>query len=229
MRGLGSLKPEYVSERNHHALQSSRRPRHGDPSWPHLVHEPRLALTGDAADPRRTRRQGTHPPAGQHGGGRQQPLRHLRRGGSDQGRHLPQLQRWEILPLPQAHREQEQRQVPHPRLPVQADPHVLPRARPGDCEHQPAHRPGRVHRHRRRKEGLAAQLAPTTAPTPYGWGPFACPGSDLSDDSPGVAAADEAGQTFGRRAGDGLASRGDLGSRLVVVRRPLDLAEDADR
>ncbi len=30
-------------------------------------------------------------------------------------------------------------------------------------------------------------------------------------------------------AGDGLAGGGDLGARLVVVRRPLDLAEDADR
>ena len=45
-------------------------------------------------------------------------------------------------------------------------PHVLPRARAGDGEHQPAHRPGRVHRHRPREEGLAARRA-SCQPDPH--------------------------------------------------------------
>ena len=55
-------------------------------------------------------------------------------------------------------------------------PHVLPRARPGDRDHQPAHRAGRVHRDRRPQAGLAAQLARTTAPTRARVGAVRVPG-----------------------------------------------------
>ena len=50
-----------------------------------------------------------------------------------------------------------------------------------------------------------------------------------SDDRPRVAAADQAGQPVLGRVRGGGGRGGDLRARLVVVRRPLDLAEDADR
>ena len=50
-----------------------------------------------------------------------------------------------------------------------------------------------------------------------------------SRDGPGVAAADERGEPVAGLAGCGVAGGGDLAAGAVVVRRPLDLAEDPDR
>ena len=50
-----------------------------------------------------------------------------------------------------------------------------------------------------------------------------------SGDGPGVAAGDERAETGLRVALDAALGGEDLVARLVVVRRPLDLAEDPDR
>src|SRR6187431_810674 len=50
-----------------------------------------------------------------------------------------------------------------------------------------------------------------------------------SDHGPGVAATDELAEPLARGAGCHLLGGGDLTAGAVVVRRPLDLAEDPDR